>query len=251
MKKEGHLDYNPVVFVDVSTNREFPTRSTLKSKETKVIDGDFPEGAFRALGYDHIIKHGQRMHHGVAIIARVPVVEDDRFDVVTASGGLRFVEDPSPALAEIPGRGFAIACWNASIDANSTCAIVPSASVAEAVSAIVAGAANEAPAVGDVNDTVGGVPIAVTYSPLTNSTVVFDRRIDGLEHEIHQMKHELLAEMDRRLRAQTWMTITTFTASSASVMSKTSISSFIIRAVKALSLSGRFRVIVAIPSSTA
>ena len=27
--------------------------------------------------------------------------EDDRFDVVTASGGLRFVEDPSPALAEM------------------------------------------------------------------------------------------------------------------------------------------------------
>jgi len=39
MKKEGHPDYNPVVFVDVSTNREFTTRSTLKSKETKVIDG--------------------------------------------------------------------------------------------------------------------------------------------------------------------------------------------------------------------
>ena len=39
MKKEGHPEYNNVVFVDVSTNREFPTRSTLKSKETKVIDG--------------------------------------------------------------------------------------------------------------------------------------------------------------------------------------------------------------------
>jgi large subunit ribosomal protein L31 len=33
MKKEGHPEYNPVVFVDVSTNREFPARST------KVIDG--------------------------------------------------------------------------------------------------------------------------------------------------------------------------------------------------------------------
>lgn len=30
-----------------------------------------------------------------------------------------------------------------------------------------------------VNDTVGGVPIAVTYSPLGNSINVFDRRIDG------------------------------------------------------------------------
>jgi large subunit ribosomal protein L31 len=39
MKKEGHPEYNPVVFVDVSTNREFTTRSTLKSKETKAIDG--------------------------------------------------------------------------------------------------------------------------------------------------------------------------------------------------------------------
>lgn len=30
-----------------------------------------------------------------------------------------------------------------------------------------------------VNDTVGGVPIAVTYSPLCNSIVVYDRRVDG------------------------------------------------------------------------
>jgi exodeoxyribonuclease-3 len=49
-------------------------------QETKVIDGDFPEAPFHALGYDHVIKHGQRMHHGVAILSRVPVVEDDRFD---------------------------------------------------------------------------------------------------------------------------------------------------------------------------
>lgn len=30
-----------------------------------------------------------------------------------------------------------------------------------------------------VNDTVGGVPIAVTYSPLCNSVAVYDRRVDG------------------------------------------------------------------------
>ena len=30
-----------------------------------------------------------------------------------------------------------------------------------------------------VNDTVGGVPVAVTYCPLCNSAVVFDRRLDG------------------------------------------------------------------------
>ena len=49
-------------------------------QETKVIDGDFPAAPFRALGYPHIFLHGQRMHHGVAIISRVPIVEDDRFD---------------------------------------------------------------------------------------------------------------------------------------------------------------------------
>ncbi|MDJ0947302.1 MAG: DUF3179 domain-containing protein [Alphaproteobacteria bacterium] len=30
-----------------------------------------------------------------------------------------------------------------------------------------------------VNDTVGGVPVAVTYCPLCNSALVFDRRLDG------------------------------------------------------------------------
>jgi hypothetical protein len=30
-----------------------------------------------------------------------------------------------------------------------------------------------------VNDTVGGVPVAVTYCPLCNSSLIFDRRLDG------------------------------------------------------------------------
>ncbi len=30
-----------------------------------------------------------------------------------------------------------------------------------------------------VNDTVGGVPVAVTFCPLCNTTLVFDRRLDG------------------------------------------------------------------------
>jgi len=49
-------------------------------QETKVINGDFPLDAFRALGYEHIVLHGQRMHHGVAIISRVPITADDRLD---------------------------------------------------------------------------------------------------------------------------------------------------------------------------
>ncbi|RMF02827.1 MAG: DUF3179 domain-containing protein, partial [Alphaproteobacteria bacterium] len=30
-----------------------------------------------------------------------------------------------------------------------------------------------------VNDVVGGVPVTVTYCPLCNSAIVFDRRLDG------------------------------------------------------------------------
>ncbi len=39
MKKEGHPDYHPVCFVDVSTNRKFLTRSTMRSKQKETIDG--------------------------------------------------------------------------------------------------------------------------------------------------------------------------------------------------------------------
>ncbi|MCE2881653.1 MAG: DUF3179 domain-containing protein [Planctomycetaceae bacterium] len=34
-----------------------------------------------------------------------------------------------------------------------------------------------------VNDTVGGVPVAATYSPLCDSVVVFDRRVGGVERQ--------------------------------------------------------------------
>lgn len=34
-----------------------------------------------------------------------------------------------------------------------------------------------------VNDTVGGVPVAVTYCPLCNAAIVFDARIDGVASE--------------------------------------------------------------------
>ncbi len=42
-------------------------------QETKVVDGDFPEGAFRQLGYNHMAVNGQPMHHGVAIISKIPM----------------------------------------------------------------------------------------------------------------------------------------------------------------------------------
>jgi large subunit ribosomal protein L31 len=38
-KASIHPEYNHVLFRDVSTGREFLTRSTLKSKEKKTVDG--------------------------------------------------------------------------------------------------------------------------------------------------------------------------------------------------------------------
>lgn len=83
-------------------------------QETKVIDGDFPTAAFKAMGYKHIVLHGQRMHHGVAIIARVPLAEDDRLDWqanrearhvgVRLENGLRLENVYVPAGGDLPDR---------------------------------------------------------------------------------------------------------------------------------------------------
>lgn len=49
-------------------------------QETKVVNNDFPAGMFRQLGYNHHVIHGQPMHHGVAILSRVPIREDASHD---------------------------------------------------------------------------------------------------------------------------------------------------------------------------
>ena len=49
-------------------------------QETKVIDSDFPHDMFDALGYRHRLLNGQKMHHGVATLSRIPLVEDRRYD---------------------------------------------------------------------------------------------------------------------------------------------------------------------------
>ena len=83
-------------------------------QETKTIDGEFPVAAFHALGYRHIVLHGQRMHHGVAIVSKLPLVEDDRFDWqanqearhvgVRLPNGLRLENVYVPAGGDIPDR---------------------------------------------------------------------------------------------------------------------------------------------------
>lgn len=49
-------------------------------QETKVIDSAFPHQFFQDLGYRYRLLNGQRMHHGVATLSRVPLVEERRFD---------------------------------------------------------------------------------------------------------------------------------------------------------------------------
>ena len=83
-------------------------------QETKTIDSEFPAAAFAALGYRHIVLHGQRMHHGVAIISRIPLTEDDRFDWqanqearhvgVRLPNGLRLENVYVPAGGDVPDR---------------------------------------------------------------------------------------------------------------------------------------------------
>ncbi|MGB3721418.1 MAG: exodeoxyribonuclease III [Pacificimonas sp.] len=49
-------------------------------QETKVKDADFPHRPFERLGYTTRILCGQPMHHGVAILSKIPLIEDRRHD---------------------------------------------------------------------------------------------------------------------------------------------------------------------------
>jgi len=83
-------------------------------QETKAMNDVFPEALFRRHGYTHHALHGQRMHHGVAIVSRVPMSEDDRLDWqangearhvgVRLQNGLRIENVYVPAGGEEPDR---------------------------------------------------------------------------------------------------------------------------------------------------
>ena len=49
-------------------------------QETKVLDSIFPADLFRRHGYVHRQLNRQRMHHGVAILSRVPLHEPGKHD---------------------------------------------------------------------------------------------------------------------------------------------------------------------------
>ncbi|TNE41027.1 MAG: exodeoxyribonuclease III [Sphingomonadales bacterium] len=101
--------------IDIVTrflNEEAP--DILCLQETKVVDDTFPGGVFRQMGYNHQVLHGQPMHHGVAIISRIPIREDDRLDWqangearhvgVRLDNGIRLENVYVPAGGDVPDR---------------------------------------------------------------------------------------------------------------------------------------------------
>jgi exodeoxyribonuclease-3 len=83
-------------------------------QETKVIDQGFPHAAFEALGYRHRLLNGQPMHHGVAIVSRLPLEAVRRHDWqangearhvgARLASGLEIENVYVPAGGDIPDR---------------------------------------------------------------------------------------------------------------------------------------------------
>ena len=83
-------------------------------QETKAENHVFPVKAFRDFGYDHIVLNGQKMHHGVAIVSRVPVTEQISHDWqangearhvgVRLPNGWRLENVYIPAGGDVPDR---------------------------------------------------------------------------------------------------------------------------------------------------
>jgi exodeoxyribonuclease-3 len=90
------------------------TPDILCLQETKVIDDLFPHDLFAQRGYDWRIVNGQPMHHGVAIVSRVPIASDNRLDWqangearhlgVQLENGVRLENVYVPAGGDIPDR---------------------------------------------------------------------------------------------------------------------------------------------------
>jgi exodeoxyribonuclease-3 len=83
-------------------------------QETKAEDKDFPASLFTDRGYVHQALNGQRMHHGVAILSKIPLEAHGRHDWqdngearhvgVQLPHGLRLENVYVPAGGDVPDR---------------------------------------------------------------------------------------------------------------------------------------------------
>lgn len=83
-------------------------------QETKVVNDIFPADPFRRLGYVHQVLNGQPMHHGVAILSKLPLDENLSHDWqdngearhigVRLPNGIRLENVYVPAGGDIPDR---------------------------------------------------------------------------------------------------------------------------------------------------
>ena len=81
-------------------------------QEIKVQDADFPFAALRDLGYPHILVHGQKAYHGVAIAARAAFEtqgtrqwcgkDDRRHAFVRLDGGVELHNFYVPSGGDLP-----------------------------------------------------------------------------------------------------------------------------------------------------
>ena len=83
-------------------------------QETKALNEAFPDAALKAMGYEHQVLNGQKMHHGVAILSRIPLLEDAAHDWqdngearhigVRLPNGWRLENVYIPAGGDVPDR---------------------------------------------------------------------------------------------------------------------------------------------------
>lgn len=81
-------------------------------QEIKVEDDKFPFELCRELGFEHLHVHGQKAYHGVAILAKVPLVEprsckwcdnqDSRHAIAILPGGIELHNFYIPAGGDLP-----------------------------------------------------------------------------------------------------------------------------------------------------
>lgn len=69
-------------------------------QETKVADDLFPKAMFEELGYVHMAINGQKMHHGVATLSKIPLSDIEKFDW-QANGEARHVGVALPSGARL------------------------------------------------------------------------------------------------------------------------------------------------------